>query len=91
MFDKVSTPGRLTVMIPTVKSKDMLRLEELHKEGREFVHNILVRKGMKKLLSRNGKMKPTAQVIFSKNMARLRANEDPTLIVRDLESQLQLL
>lgn len=87
MQNKVSTPNRLTVMLPVVPS----RMENLHKEGQQLVHNIMVRKGNTYLKYPNGRLRPVAQAIFNKNLVRLRANEEPANIIRDMQAQLQLL
>ena len=90
----VRTPNRLTVMLPVVQPKPytLTVLEEAAADevGHKLVHAIFVRKGMKRLTGKSGQLKPLARTIFSKNMERLRAHEDPALIVRDLESQLLL-
>lgn len=68
------------------------RLIELAKEGRQLVHEIYVRKGNQLLMNKAGtRMKPMAQTIFSKNMAKLKAGVPVAEIISDLESQLKLL
>ena len=91
----VRTPNRLTVMIPIVTAgpNNTWSIERFFKDttGIALVTNIMVRKGMKLLSGKNGRFKPTAQLIFSRNMERLRNNEDPHEIIRDIQSQLRLM
>lgn len=60
-------------------------------DGRQLVHNILVRKGNTYLKYPSGRFKPVAQAMLNKNMERLRSNENPADIVRDMQAQLLLL
>ena len=85
-----------TVVIPVITATKDIPIvwdtEMTHILGRQLVHNILVRKGGTYLNNKNGtRLKPIAQVIFSKGMRRLASNESPACIVSDLEVQLKLL
>jgi hypothetical protein len=97
MVDSIVTKDRLTIMMPIVQPKvrfgphpAMSRFID-DTVGIKAVHNILVRKGMTRLKYPNGRFKPVAQAIMNKNMVRLRANENPADIIRDMQVQLLLL
>lgn len=83
--ERIATKDRLTIMMPIIKVMDTNR------EGRQLVHNILVRKGYSYIKYPNGRLRPVAQAIMNKNMARLRNNENPADIIRDMQVQLLLL
>lgn len=61
------------------------------KEGQKLVREILVRKGQPLIKQPNGRLRPVAKTIMDKNMIRLKANENPADIVRDMQVQLLLL
>lgn len=91
-MNTLRTTGRMTTIIPVVPAKGLVHISEaVHEVGRQLVQNILIRKGRTYLFYPNGRWRPVAKAIFTKNMTRLRANESPEEIVSDLIVQLKLL
>ena len=93
MHDRISTPNRLTVMLPIIRERKPMSISEIasDKEGNLLVQKIMIRKGNTYIKYNNGRLRPVAQAILNKNLIRLKANENPADIVRDMQVQLQLL
>jgi hypothetical protein len=94
MVNSISTPNRLTVMLPVVKRtrsiEEWMQDVEAQESMRRILHRKAVSTGKALLVSSNGRPRPIVQLMQSKGLKRLKAGESPVAIINDLQAQLKL-